>query len=143
MRATNGFPGILPFPVGFLVALIQLSRRLERSLAIYRLTFLSLSSSFPRSSLHHRFVSFFLFRLIPTAFQHRDSSARTLPIRRNLLITSFLDEGWEHAASFLAEKISGADHAIDFHASPLSVFLLLFPAAPSFVASVGIAGNLN
>lgn len=111
---------------------------LERSPTIYRPTFPSLSFSFPRPLFHrHRFVSFFSFRLIPAAFQHRGSSARTL------LIASFLDEEWERAASFLAEEISGPDHAIDFHASLLSVFLLLFPTIPSFVASVGITGNLN
>jgi hypothetical protein len=46
-------------------------------------------------------------------------------------------------ASFLAEEISGLDHAIDFHASPLSVFLSVFSVVLSFVASVGIVGNLN
>lgn len=124
MRATNGFPGILPFSVAFSpMALIWLSRRLERSPAIYRQMFLSLSFSFSQPPLYRRrFVSFSSFRLIPAAFQHWGSSARTLPICRNLLIASFLDEGWECAASFLAEEISGLDHAIDFHASPLSVF---------------------
>lgn len=45
--------------------------------------------------------------------------------------------------SFLTEEISGPDHAIDFHAPPVRVFLSVFPTTPSFVASVGIAGNLN
>jgi len=43
----------------------------------------------------------------------------------------------------LAEEISEPDHAIDFHAPLVKVFLSIFLTTPSFVASVGIAGNLN
>lgn len=65
------------------------------------------------------------------------------PIRRNLLIASFLDGGC--AASFLAEEISGLDHAIDFHASPVLVFLSLSPAAARRRLSClpGSTGDLN
>lgn len=72
------------------------------------------------------FVFFLSFCLIPTAFQHRGSSARTLSIRRNLLIASFPDGRGECAASFLAEEISGPDHAIDFHAPTVRIFLSIF-----------------
>lgn len=48
----------------------------------------------------------------------------------------------ENAASFLAEEISGSDHAIDFHVPTVRIFLFVFLTTP-FVASVRIAGNLN
>lgn len=138
MRVTNGYPGILPLPViSASRHLFGTSRRLERSIAVYRsdvsvsLTTFAVVILSPSSSFH--FVS--------AAFQRPGSSARALSIRRNLLIASFLDGG--SAASFLAEEISGLDHAIDFHASPISVFLSRSPAAPSFVASAGIVGNPN
>lgn len=124
------------------------------SLAIYRLAsfFYSLIlclfhyfSLFFTLDLRRRrhFVFFFSFCFIPMAFQHRGSSARTLSIRRNHLIASFPDGREECAASFLAEEISGPDHAIDFHAPTVKIFLSVFLTIPSFVASIGIDGNLN
>lgn len=145
MRATNGFPEIrfplLPLPVTS--SSWCLFGCLERSFAIYRSTslFHTFFSLFSTLNPHRRrhFVFFLSFCLIPAAFQHRGSSARTLSIRRNLLIVSFLDRNGGCAASFLVEEISGPDHAIDFHAPPVRVFLSVFPATPSFVVSVGIS----
>lgn len=56
------------------------------------------------------------------------------------MIASFLDRNGGCAASFLVEEISGPDHAIDFHAPPVRVFLSIFSVTSS---SVGIVGNLN
>lgn len=130
------------FPRYFqLVAFIRMSRRLERPSAIYRPTSSSLSFSHPWSPSP--------LCLLPLVLSYSDGFLASrlvctlFTIHRNLLIASFLDGGKGRAVSFLVEEISGLDHAIDFHASPVSVFLSLSPTVPSFVASIEIANNLN
>jgi len=110
------------------------------------------------SSFYILFFSFFLSFSISDAAFILSPSSRFVLFRRlfsievrlhahsrstgNLLIASFLNGKGRCAASFLAEKISGPDHAIDFHAPLVKVFLSVLLTS-SFVASVGIAGNLN
>lgn len=128
------------FPRYFqLVAFIRMSSRLDLPLFIGRR--LSLSFSYPWSPSPLCLLplvlsysgGFLALRLVCTLFT----------IHRILLIANFLDGGKGRAVSFLIEEISGLDHAIDFHASLVLVFLSLFPTISSFVASIGIANNLN
>lgn len=132
MRATKRFSGDTSASRYFqLAVLIWMSCRLERSFAIYRSTSFSLSLSVPLSISDAAVITspssrFVLFRL----FSIGDSSARTLSVRRNLLIASFLDGKGRCAASFLAEEISGPDHAIDFHAPAVRGFSLRLPNHP-------------
>lgn len=88
-----------------------------------------------------RFLPFARGSCVPAASQRigRVRLHAHFPIRRNLLIASFPDEGRKTHSFFLAEKISGPDHAIDFHASSISVFLSRSSRlSPEGIARTGI-----
>lgn len=129
------FPGIFPLPV------TSSSRRLFGCLVVSRYLSVDVCVSLSLAP-----PSFHLLppRLVPAAFQHPASSATHTFEPQEPLDCEF-PRRRVRAASFLAEEISGLDHAIDFHASPVSVFLCPFPSRPpSFVARLsGSTGNLN
>lgn len=154
MRATNGFPEILPPSVTssswYLFGCLAISSDLPLFInwhlfSTHSVSLLFYFALFFILDLRRRrhFISFLSFCLISTASQHRGSSARTLSKRRNLLIASFPNGRGEYTASFLVEEISGPDHAIDFHAPTVRIFLSVFLTNPSFIAFIRIAGNPN
>lgn len=145
MRATNDFPEILPLSVTFRLCLFGClavssnpSLFIGRCLLfIFPFSLFFCLSQFPSLYPSSRFVLFRrLFSIEVRLHAHSRSTG-------NLLIASFLNGKGRCAASFLAEEISGPDHAIDFHAPLVKVFLSVLLTTSSFVASVGIAGNLN
>lgn len=130
MWATNGFPEYFRFPRYFQpVAFIRMSRRLERLSAIYRSTSSSLllSSLISVATLSTSSRSILFRRLFSV-----ETRLHTLYYPQKPLDCEF---PWRRkgarAVSFLVEEISGLDHAIDFHASPVSVFLRLSLSLPS------------
>lgn len=127
MWATNGFPEILPLP-----ALLP-ARGVYSDVEPSRATFRYLSVDvFLSPSLILDLPSPLCLLPLVLSYSGGFSASRLVctlfTIHRNLLIASFLAGGKGRAVSFLVEEISGLDHAIDFHASPVLVFLSLSPS---------------
>lgn len=133
MRATNGFPEILPLSTfrlclfGCLVVSSDPSVDLSVDVS-FLYSFFSFSLFLPLSISDAAFIlspssRFVLFRRLFSIKVRLHAHSRS---SGNLLIASFLNGKGRCAASFLAEEISGPDHAIDFHTPLVKVFLSVF-----------------